>query len=244
MSRRSGSRDGLAKLASHNYVSENGLAAVLKAIKDNPEMLEACSRSTLKRAREESVAIKTPYGTLLRRLTIPYLDDSVGLEFTYIDPIATLSHAIQSCSAFGQNFNRVHAMNPSSLHNPWTIILYTDEIQFGDPLSPHSRSRKVQGLYWSVLELGPELLACDDCWFVLTLIRSKVIEPIGGLTVLTRHMLDTFYERGRNVKHGIKIGNNLLFLDVGCIVQDYDAMKNMMQSKGRFCMATQLDQVT
>ena len=241
---RSGSRDGLAKLASHNYVSENGLASVLKAVKDNPEMLEACSRSSLKRAREESVAIKTCYGTLLRRLTIPYLDDSVGLEFTYIDPIAMLFHAIQSCSAFGQHFNRVHSMRPSSLNNKWTIVVYSDEIQFGDPLSPHSRTRKVQALYWSMLELGPELLACDDSWFVLTLLRSKVIEPIGGLTVLTRYMLDTFHEPGRDVKSGIKIGNNLLFLDVGCIVQDYDAMKNMMQSKGRFCMTTQLDQFT
>lgn len=224
---------GLSRLASRSFVSERGLAEILKDIKANPELLEVSSRSSLKRSREQALDVNNLYGSLLRRMTISYEDDaSVGLEFSYVDPISMLSHAVLNCKAFGDLFMSCHDSNPSSPDDKWDLILYSDEVTLGDPLSSMTKSRKVQAIYWSIKQLGPEALSCDTSWFFLTCIRSQSIIPIGGLSVLTSRLIDTFFEEGTDVRTGIKLRNSLVFLDLGVIVQDYDAVKHMFKSKG------------
>lgn len=224
----------LAKLASHNYVSERGLVSVLAAIKDNPEMTETCSRSTVKRARDDAVDISTLHGNLLRRMWIPTdsHDATEGLEFSYIHPIAMLVHAVTKCDAFKDIFVSAHESNPSDLSNLWDVCLYTDEITMGDPLSVHKQSRKAQGVYWSIKQLGPEVLACDDAWMVLTVLSSDAVKHIGGLTVLTNYLMNLFFEQGSDIRTGVKLLDQFLFMNVNIVIQDYDAFRNMMQSKG------------
>jgi hypothetical protein len=225
--------DGLASLASRQYVSERGLAQVLKDVKENPELLEHSSRSSIKRARKRVLDCGSIYGSLVRRMTIPYEDDpSVGLEFAYIDPIAMLAHAVLNCAQFGNLFLSCHQSKPSSHDQPWNIILYSDEVTIGDPLSAAAKARKVQALYWSIKELGPEALSCDTTWFYLTVIRSQAIAHIGGLSVLASAMMNTFFAGDADVRLGLKLRDQLVFLDLGCIVQDYDAFKHMTESKG------------
>ena len=223
----------LSKLASHSYVSERGLASVLKSIKHDPSMLEACSRSSVKRSRDEAVNVNSLHGSLLRRMTIPYeTDDSQGLEFSYIDPVSMLSYIVQNSHLFSTLLLRCHEDNPSDINTPWDICFYSDEVTIGDPLSVHKQSRKVQALYWSIKQLGPEVLSCDDAWFVLTCIRSDSIKPIGGLTVLSKHLLETFFGTGNDVRKGLKLRDHLVFMNVGVVVQDYDAMRAFLKSKG------------
>ena len=226
-------RKKLSNLASRNYVSEKGLASILKDVKAHIELLEQSSRSSIKRAREDAVNVSSLEGKLLRRMTIGYDDDpTIGLEFTYIHPISMLTYAINHCQEFREAFCDRHCKQPSTIDKPWTIVLYSDEVTLGDPLSKAKGSRKVQAIYWSLKELGPDILACDASWFVLTVLRSNVVKPLGGLSVLTRHLLETFFEDGSKIDTGVKCGPHLLFADIGMIVQDYDAVKYMMESKG------------
>ena len=224
---------GLAKLASSTYVSERGLADVLASVKNDPKILESCSRSSIKRARDDYVNIGTTLGMLMRTMSIPHeTDPSVGLEFSYVHPVSMLAYAVQHCSAYRDLFISCHNESPSSVNDKWTVCLYSDEVTIGDPLSRSVSSRKVQAIYWGVKELGSETLSCDSAWFILTCIRSDSIKSIGGLSVLTSSLVDTFFQTGTNIRHGIKLGENIVFLDIGIIVQDYDAVKHMMQSKG------------
>jgi hypothetical protein len=109
----------LANLASHNYVSEHGLAVVLRSVKADPSILSASSRSSIKRTRDDAVTIKTPYGSLLQRLCIPFTDDSTqGLEFSYVNPICMLYHAATNCESFHDVVYARMQDNPSSPRNP------------------------------------------------------------------------------------------------------------------------------
>ncbi len=225
--------NNLAELASHTYVSERGLVDVLRSVKDDPSILDTCSRSSVKRSRDEYVDIRTPFGPLLRQMTIPEDDDTIGLEFTYVHPIAMLSHAVQHCKAYGDLFISCHEANPSRMNKKWSICLYSDEVTIGDPLSKNVASRKVQAIYWGVKELGMEALACDSSWFILTCIRGDVVKHFGGLSELTSALVDTFYSTGCDVRGGIKLNAELIvFMDIQIIVQDYDAFKYMFESKG------------
>ena len=206
---------------------------MLKSIKQDPSMLEACSRSSVKRSREEAVNVNSLHGSLLRRMTIPFeTDDTQGLEFSYIDPVSMLSYVVHFSHAFSTIMLRCHERNPSDINNPWDIIFYSDEVTIGDPLSVHKNSRKVQALYWSIKELGPEVLSCDDAWFILTCIRSESIKPIGGLTVLSKHLLETFFGTGNDVRKGLKLRDHLVFMKLGVVVQDYEAMRALLKCKG------------
>jgi hypothetical protein len=223
----------LSKLASHSYVSERGLASVLKSIKQDPSMLEVCSRSSLKRSRDASVNVNSLHGSLLRRMTIPFENDnSQGLEFSYIHPTSMLSYVTQHAHVFGTILLRCHQRDPSDLNKPWDICFYSDEVTLGDPLSVHKNSRKVQAVYWSIKQLGPEVLACDDAWFVLTCIRSESVKPIGGLAVLANHLIETFFSTGNDVRKGLKLRDHLVYMNVSVVVQDYEAMRAFLKSKG------------
>jgi hypothetical protein len=225
--------NNLAELASHTYVSERGLADVLRSVRDDPTLLDTCSRSSVKRSRDEYVDIRTPFGPLLRQMNIPGDDPTIGLEFTYVHPIAMLSHAVQHCSAYGDLFISCHEANPSSMNKKWSICLYSDEVTIGDPLSKNVASRKVQAIYWGLKELGMEALANDSTWFILTCIRGDCLKTIGGLSELTSALVDTFYQTGCDVRGGIKLTAELIvFMDMRITVQDYDAFKHMFESKG------------
>ena len=224
----------LAQLASHNYVSEHGLASVLRSVKADPTLLEASSRSSIKRARDDAVDIRTPYGALLQRMCIPFdIDDpTCGLEFSYVHPVCMLHHVMKTCVPFRNLVLTRMNETPSSPDRPWTIVLYSDEITCGDPIAPSRDMRKVQAVYWSLKELGALALSSATTWMNLLALRSKHVESIGGLSVLMNYMVDTFYEAGKDVSSGIMIDGDILFMDIKMIIQDYDAVKHMMESKG------------
>ena len=98
-------REGLFKLALKSYVSIRGLANVLAEVKENPQLLEHCSRQTLKRSFEDAVRPDTSYGTLMKSVSIATeADPSKKIEFAYVDPLAWLAHISLTCEQFGSFF--------------------------------------------------------------------------------------------------------------------------------------------
>ena len=58
--------------------------------------------------------------------------------------------------------------------DPWSLILYTDEVTPGNALATQT-SRKVYAIYYSFKEMGAAALACEDVWFCLATIRSTLV---------------------------------------------------------------------
>ena len=75
---------------------------------------------------------------------------------------------------------------------PWTLQFYCDEVSAGDP--PRFNPRKVQAIYWTFRELGPEVLSLRDSRFTLTAVRSEYIQEFpGGMSNLFRLLLLKYF---------------------------------------------------
>ena len=60
-----------------------------------------------------------------------------------------------------------------------TLATYADEIVPGDPFAPDT-TRKSWCLYVSVLEFGAALLAREESWLPLAVLRSNIVAKVGG----------------------------------------------------------------
>jgi hypothetical protein len=235
--RQHGVRQVLASLGSHTLISERGIVEVLDAVHQHPEILEKCSRSSVKRARAESVNIVTSVGPVLRSMNIPLEDaPDQSLEVKYIHPVSFLVHASKHCIAFGKFLQERHHVSPSSPSKKWQIMVYSDEITPGNQLA-HDNKRKLQAIYWSFTECGHRALQCEALWFVLTCIRSKSVEALGGMSVLYSKLLQTFFEPASDMSMGVMMQfpsgtMAMMFADISINVADESALKQIVQNKG------------
>jgi hypothetical protein len=106
------------------------------------------------------VKIATPYGTLHQTMPLVMHDGTVtNVEVQH--PFAMLHHVCSTSSRYSTLIDHALAAQPCSVVNPWTIVLYTDEILPGNQLS-YKGARKMWGFYWAILELGSQALSDED----------------------------------------------------------------------------------
>ncbi len=75
--------------------------------------------------------------------------------------------AVATCTAFNGLLSSGKAAKPPTAENPWSLILYSDEVTPGNVLATQNL-RKIQVVYFSFLELGAQALAREDSWFCVT----------------------------------------------------------------------------
>ena len=98
---------------------------------------------------------------------------SIALE----NPFAMLYAALDKSANMRALFQDRLAVHPCSLERPWSIIMYSDEVTPGNPLSAANR-RKLQCIYWSFAELGFVALSHEECWFVLVVELSSTVSEL------------------------------------------------------------------
>jgi hypothetical protein len=87
---------------------------------------------------------------------------------------------------------RLRAKSPGR-DSPWRLIVYSDEVSPGNQLS-HDNRRKLQCIYWSFFEFGPDALQHENAWFVLTAVRSQAIKALdGGMSHLVGALLQDVF---------------------------------------------------
>eukprot|EP00971_Amphidinium_carterae_P350458 6491556-Amphidinium_carterae.1 len=120
--------------ASLPHISQNALAAILKAAAENP--LPTGSRTTIREARDLHAKQETPYGSLHSYIDCP-LDEPVGatMRLEVQNPMSMLFYLCLNSHSFGAMVQKTHAENPSTPEKPWNMILYSDEISPGNQLS-------------------------------------------------------------------------------------------------------------
>ena len=153
-----------------------------------------------------------------------------------LHPAAMLTYVCQRSSAFADFLAGRLAQHPSSVHRPWRLILYSDEVSPGNQLKHHN-ARKTQTIYYSWFELGPQALSADIMWFTLTCVRSSVVNSIGGMTALFRQISDLFCQAPNFILgllltlHG-QAGNVEFFSRISCMISDEAALKAALANKG------------
>ena len=159
------------------HISASALAAVL-ATAEKEGIPERHSRHDIRHARDNECNIATPFGPLIQELDL--VSNTGGrIKLNVLHPLAVLWSAVYTCTAFRDLFLARLEEKPSTYETPWSLIIYSDEVTPGAALS-HDNLRKVQTVYYSFLELGPNVLAREDAWFCALAARSKTVNRVSG----------------------------------------------------------------
>ena len=112
-------------------------------------------------------------------------------------PIVSFKRALQllvhSSPHFKQLLAEAFRRQPCSQADPWSVVLYGDEIVPGNVLRPENR-RKLMCWYASIKQLGPKCLQHEDLWVPLAVLRPEFVKgETGGFSVATSVLLsETF----------------------------------------------------
>ena len=105
-----------------SYLSATAKSELLMLLRD-VGIPEASSRSTLRRARERQSGANTPYGTVMRSITLPGVGNWQGAVQA---PLAMLYHACHESPLFASLMRAALESSPSTPATPWRLIVYSD----------------------------------------------------------------------------------------------------------------------
>ena len=230
----------LASLGRRTHVTKSGLAGVLKELRDMGELVsDPPSRQSIKRARTKSLReMLTAYGQLLVTVTILLMEPFAKYTLTYIQPAALLRWLCDTCAPFRTYLTQVWKRKPCTYEKPWRLVVYSDEILPGNQLK-HVNLRKLQTVYWSILEFGMSALSLEAFWFTLTVIRSSVVGRIsGGMSAVFRILMAAFHDSSIADFHegGIQLrldhGFEVIMMKISVMISDLAALKLVIENKG------------
>ena len=232
----------LINLRHQHYVSQRALSHVIDTVRSNP--IDHASRSTQYRARKNLCATPTPYGPLVTEHKLPLL------PLTDASPPGELSLGISNAAAI-MYWNCLHSpayasvvlnayeRKPCTVAEPWSLILYEDEVDPSDGLSKN-HSRKTAAFYWSILEYGAEELGNEQLWACPTLCRSTEVRRLEGgqARIACLFLEQIFNSAGLDVERSgfeVRFGSGRtlqLYLKPGLVLCDEPAFAELLGCKG------------
>jgi hypothetical protein len=233
----SNSRARLASLSQGSYITDASLAAVLKELKTNPDCFpEHASRHTIKRARDEQVKVETTHGPLMAHMSLQLIDPPETRKVCYISPAAILQHACSVSKNSGSLLKSAMQKTNPSPTTPMRICIYSDEVAPGNVMK-HDNKRRVQCIYWALIDTGPLALMDEDNWFLLAAVRSSVVNRLpGGMGQLMEDMINCFFEAGASFEDGLLVhthdGPAFVFAEIITKLGDESALKMCFDVKG------------
>ena len=172
-------------LRGQHHVTQRALAHICKDIQQHG-MVEATSRRTIQRHRQEFARQITPFGKLIQERQLK-LKTGGCISLPFLHPAAMLWVCCQECPEFTSFFSSV--LKGQRLK----LVVYSDEVTPGRELIKYN-NKKFWALYWSFLDFGPAALANEDAWFTGLTVRSTTVKKIaGGLTQLLKVYMNMFF---------------------------------------------------
>ena len=157
---------------SKGHCSASAMAQILQDIEQNG-MPELTHRGNMRQARNDVTSTDTAFGPLLPHIPCVDLDgDPVRIPIAH--PYACLTHVLAESESFRKSFRQRLTDRPATPEDPWTIVIYSDEVTPGNPLAC-ANERKFQAVYWTFLELGVNALSRETSWFTLMTEYSSIV---------------------------------------------------------------------
>ena len=166
------------------------------------------------------------------------------VELVFANIFSYLAGAYAAGGCFADYLEQVHAANPSSCNNPWSCILYADELHPGNQLA--GNARKTWSIYFSFAQFGP-MLSNSESWFTLLLKRSEQVSDLAAsIGQCFRLILEHMFENKHAHPHAgvlLQRGSKRLKLHwtLCFFLQDGSAQKftysNKQDGGSRVCMA-------
>ena len=134
------------------HCSASALGAILQAVQDTGLPEGGVGRDALRAARDYQCNEETSYGSLIEHI---WVKTTTG-EWHAIpicNPFAFLCVAVRDCCQFSSFLLARLQDHPSTPDNPWTLLIYSDEVTPGNPLATMN-NRKFHAVYWSFSAIG------------------------------------------------------------------------------------------
>jgi len=216
------------------HLTELGLPAtkllkVIDRLRDRRTLLEApVGLRNVRDAQEEIFRQVAEHRDIV-------LDDGKTFTWEFCNFGKTLDVMSADCSEFGDVLRELHQRQPSSMANPWGLIVYFDETVPGDPLRLDQR-KKFMSVYISIGNLGSTYLKHERFWFPIAICRTNIIKHVPGkwshmLRILLRSILiDT-----PSVRSGVPLrclNQALVFFKVSNLLGDEEGLRQAWSHKG------------
>eukprot|EP00438_Fugacium_kawagutii_P011637 Skav222051 [mRNA] locus=scaffold1020:518662:520062:+ [translate_table: standard] len=229
----SSSKDVYVAAAGHSYVSQSGIVALLRSVKEHG-LPEAISRPSLKRSREKAMMQQTPLGPLYTTIALA-CEDNETIHVPVANPLPLLWVTLQDNQAFSEWFWSVIDRQGICSTRPFRVIIYADEILPGDQLKA-TNSRKLVAFYWSVLEFDGQL-GREDVWMHTFVLRTMHVKRVlGGYSQILRKICDLFVTPPNDLRLGVGLpgldGTKFVFGKVAVVLGDEAALKQLWSNKG------------
>ena len=231
----------LQELGAGHYISLAGKSAVLQALKDmkiNTEDLQGVSRRRIALARKEAADRDTSFGKCI--ITRTFQTKSGPKDYPVQNPLAMLHIAMLESPRYSDYVREaIRKRGLPTLEAPWKVLIYIDEITCGNPLAVRADAkRKIQGVYWSLYDLGAEALCDESAWFELTAFRSSETSVfVGSVSHLLEVCLSCFYPPDNNLHYGVLFavsgyGNLMLIVEIEHLIADVKALIEVSGAMG------------
>lgn len=220
----------LAKIGRDRYVSQSGLAAILKEIQTHG-LPENISRSAVKRSREEDLkGMRNAYGDIIIEHKFDMVKSTKQESFHFVNPLCFLQHILTSSEPFKAYFKKYLLPLGHESTLPLRVAVYADEVTPGNQLR-HDQTRKIQIIYWAFLD-GPGI-GVDHLWFTLGLARSTEVARIrGGMSEYMKGALSHFLSGRFGIRLQIDNDFHFKFLEISMCIADEGALKEVFSFKG------------
>ena len=185
-------RAKLNEYISGSKTTARGMEKVLRRIKEIG-LPDSTSRHSIARARQDVVYNATEFGPLIQPMK---LTKKAGGEITVFvqHPLALLSAIFHAGYALAEVLLAMEVLE---------VVFYSDEVHPGDAIK--GNDRKVQCVYWSVLNFGTARLSSEVHWFSIACIRTSTVKRVdGGMAQIYRKLLKLFF--GRPASHDLRAG--------------------------------------
>jgi len=154
------------------HVSQSALSKICTEIKEHG-MPDLTSRADMLRGAELCLQDRNSYGDLLQDIEL------IGKNGKPVQSIAVnlasyLSAAFSQGGSYTDLVVQTLAKKPSLPDDAWRLIIYSDEIDAGDPVAPRGHTKKLWAIYFSFVEFGPLILSQEEAW--LTIRAERTIE--------------------------------------------------------------------
>ena len=227
------------------HCSASAFSAILEAARADGIPEGQLTRKALRAARNQQNLEATPFGPTLQTISLVG-KDGAAKTMPVAHPLALLWKAVSDCNPFSTYLRDVLRENPPSPEAPWHLVLYSDEVTPGNPLSTSNR-RKFHAVYWTFMELGVHALSREEAWFCMAAEYSTNVNAIAaGLSQVFGSLIKLFFDQdGVNLASTgvlLHFGDEpiRLFAVLGGVLQDGGAHKSVWHSRGdgasRFCL--------
>ena len=216
-------------------ISDADVARILIAIRDS----DADVLGSIRGATQKDVSLGIEYGLATRfagsqRRIGLQLSSGGAYEWVIQQPGALLQSMGREAE-YG-NLLRATAARCNPNEQPWTLVLYVDEVTPGNVVRPDNK-RKLYCFHFAFKEFLDDLRN-EESWLPIAVLRHEIVKQVlGGLSCALKHVAWSFLRDGANFLDGVhvNIGDQRLQIKVrrlANLLADEDGLRACWSVKG------------